>query len=325
MLQLASRLFADVDVGKKLFAGFALVLLLTVAVTASGFIAVRAVLQAHERVERLTAVNLHIMQARRLERSFAIEQSAESASRVRDCLQRLNEQLAVSSTQSQRRAVSEMQQAAEEYRQQFDRYVQLQEGARSVRSGGTGHVRRRPRTDQRIQRNARHRPARPGRNGFWPEQAHVRSAWPGKPVHPRRIGRGTEPVVARRRRSAQRRQQYAQLAKRRAEAGDRGRPASSEQLPAVLCQLPAEPRAKPQRRGCNDRAGRRGTGPGGNGANRGKPAHDHHQRARADPARSHGQRRRGARLARRAADLPLDRRPPCDRAWPSPSESPAAI
>lgn len=136
MLQLASRLFADVDVGKKLFAGFALVLLLTVAVTASGFMAVRAVLQAHERVERLTAVNLHIMQARRLERSFAIEQSAESASRVRDSLQRLNEQLeqlAVSSTQSQRRAVSEMQQAAEEYRQQFDRYVQLQEGAREAR------------------------------------------------------------------------------------------------------------------------------------------------------------------------------------------------
>ncbi|WP_212631910.1 methyl-accepting chemotaxis protein [Pseudomonas sp. KB-10] len=136
MLQSATRLFTDIGVGKKLFCGFSLVLLLTLAVTASGFLAVRAVLQGHEQVERLAAVNMQILQARRLERSFAVEQSVESASRVRDSLlhlQELLEHLSRSASQSQRTPVSEMQQAAAEYRQQFDRYVELQERAREAR------------------------------------------------------------------------------------------------------------------------------------------------------------------------------------------------
>ena len=41
----AARVFANLAVGKKLFIGFGLVLLLTAAMTGSGFLAVQAVLQ----------------------------------------------------------------------------------------------------------------------------------------------------------------------------------------------------------------------------------------------------------------------------------------
>ncbi|SDH15691.1 methyl-accepting chemotaxis protein [Pseudomonas benzenivorans] len=136
MLQSASRLFADLAVGKKLFCGFGLVLLLTVALTASGFVALRAVLQGHGQTGQLAAVNLEILQARRLERSFALEQSAESAERVRASLAKVAEQLVrlqQDSPAAQAKHFQTMQQAVADYLSQFDSYVELQNKAHEAR------------------------------------------------------------------------------------------------------------------------------------------------------------------------------------------------
>ena len=86
MFEPAARLFANLAVGKKLFIGFGLVLLLTAAMTGSGFLAVQAVLQGHAQVGQLAQVNQEILQARSLERSFAIEQTPQSAELVRASL-----------------------------------------------------------------------------------------------------------------------------------------------------------------------------------------------------------------------------------------------
>ncbi|GLZ86993.1 methyl-accepting chemotaxis protein [Metapseudomonas resinovorans] len=136
MPQAATRLFVDLTVGKKLFCGFGLVLLLTVAVTVSGFLAVRAVLQGHRLVDQLAAVNVEILQARQLERSFAVEQSAESAGQVRESLLRVQEllaDLAQDAVPSEQQRVQEMQEAVIGYLNQFVSYVELQGKARAAR------------------------------------------------------------------------------------------------------------------------------------------------------------------------------------------------
>ncbi|MBN7823138.1 hypothetical protein, partial [Bowmanella yangjiangensis] len=105
MFKPAARLFANLAVGKKLLIGFGLVLLLTAAMTGSGYLAVQAVLQGHAQVGQLAQVNQEILQARRLERNFAIEQSPESAERVRESLRKVQgmlEQLAQQSVESSR-------------------------------------------------------------------------------------------------------------------------------------------------------------------------------------------------------------------------------
>lgn len=117
MFKPAARLFANLAVGKKLFIGFGLVLLLTAAMTVSGYLAVQAVLKGHEQVGQLAQVNQEILQARRLERSFAIEQTQENAARVRDSLlkvQSMLEQLGKQVAESSR--VQTMQQATTDWR-----------------------------------------------------------------------------------------------------------------------------------------------------------------------------------------------------------------
>ncbi|MDH4870611.1 methyl-accepting chemotaxis protein [Pseudomonas sp. BN515] len=136
MSQAATRLFVDLAVGKKLLCGFGLVLLLTVAVTVSGFLAVQAVLQGHRQVDQLAAVNVEILQARRLERSFAVEQNAESARQVRESLLRVQELLAglaQDAAPSGQPRVQEMQEAVTGYLNQFGSYVELQGKARAAR------------------------------------------------------------------------------------------------------------------------------------------------------------------------------------------------
>ena len=135
MVQGATRLFADLAVGKKLFCGFGLVLLLTVAVSASGFLAVRAVLRGHHQVEELAALNMEILQARQLERSFAVEQNADSAQQVRSSLLRAQDlltRLVQGAAASERERVQTMQQALVEYLKQFDSYVEQQDKARAA-------------------------------------------------------------------------------------------------------------------------------------------------------------------------------------------------
>ena len=135
MFEPAARLFANLAVGKKLFIGFGLVLLLTAAMTGSGFLAVQAVLQGHAQVGQLAQVNQEILQARRLERSFAIEQTPQSAELVRASLlkvQTLLEKLAQNSSGASSRNQT-MQQAVAEYLKQFDNYVEQQNKAREAR------------------------------------------------------------------------------------------------------------------------------------------------------------------------------------------------
>ena len=134
MFKPAARFFANLAVGKKLLIGFGLVLLLTAAMTVSGYLAVQAVLHGHEQVGELAQVNQEILQARRLERNFAIEQSPESAQRVRESLlkvQDMVEQLGSDAAEGAR--VQTMQQAAAEYLKQFDNYVEQQDKAREAR------------------------------------------------------------------------------------------------------------------------------------------------------------------------------------------------
>jgi methyl-accepting chemotaxis protein len=137
MLQSAARLFSDLAVAKKLSLGFALVLLLTAAMTGAGVVAVQDVLGGHERVGQLMAVNMEILQARRLERSFAIEPTPESAGRVRDSLakvQTLQVQLEQSAAPTELKRLQTMGQAVADYLSQFDSYVDLQDKAREART-----------------------------------------------------------------------------------------------------------------------------------------------------------------------------------------------
>ncbi|HEX5843856.1 MAG TPA: methyl-accepting chemotaxis protein [Pseudomonas sp.] len=133
----AARLFADLSVGKKLLCGFALVLLLTLAVTGSGFLAVQAVLQGHAHASRLSAIDAQILQARRFERDFALHQSAEAATQMRSQLDKVGELLATQlqhSSAADRAGLQRMQQAIADYRSQFDAFVQQQDNARAART-----------------------------------------------------------------------------------------------------------------------------------------------------------------------------------------------
>lgn len=136
MFKPVARLFANLAVGKKLFIGFGLVLLLTAAMTGSGFLAVQAVLGGHEQVGKLGQVNQEILQARRLERSFAIEQTPESAERVHASLRKVEAMLAdfaKNSAMVEGTRIQTMQQAVDEYLKQFDNYVAQQGKAREAR------------------------------------------------------------------------------------------------------------------------------------------------------------------------------------------------
>jgi len=132
----AARLFADLGVAKKLLCAFALVLLLTLAVTVSAFVALQAVLQGHSDAARLAAIDGQLLQARSLERDFALRQSAEAARRVGEQLteveQLLAEQLQASSA-ARRPPLQRMQQSLGDYRSQFDTFAQQQERAREAR------------------------------------------------------------------------------------------------------------------------------------------------------------------------------------------------
>ncbi len=134
MFEPAARFFANLAVGKKLLVGFGLVLMLTAAMTVSGYLAVQAVLRGHEQVGQLAKVNQEILEARRLERNFAIEQSAENAGRVRDSLlqvQGMLEKLNRDAADGAR--VQTMLQATSEYLKQFENYVEQQSKAREAR------------------------------------------------------------------------------------------------------------------------------------------------------------------------------------------------
>lgn len=133
----APRLLADLSVSKKLMSGFGLVLLLTVAVTGSGFLAVQAVLEGHASTSGLSTIDAEVLQARRAERDFALRQSSEAAAQMHAQLDRasaaLAQQLAGAASADQA-GLNDMQQALDGYRQQFDRFVEQQNNARTART-----------------------------------------------------------------------------------------------------------------------------------------------------------------------------------------------
>ena len=132
----AARVFTDLSVGKKLMCGFALVLLLTVAVTASGFWAVQAVLNGYATTRALSQIDAQVLQARRAERDFALRQQADAAARVNE---HLNNVTAVVAQQLKHAAAEDrsrlqtMNQVILDYRQQFDAFVMQQGNARAAR------------------------------------------------------------------------------------------------------------------------------------------------------------------------------------------------
>ncbi|HBZ99195.1 MAG TPA: hypothetical protein DEO97_09540, partial [Pseudomonas sp.] len=58
------NLFTNLSVAKKLICGFGLVLLLTLGVAATGFVAVDEILGRAQQIEQLSSVNASILAAR---------------------------------------------------------------------------------------------------------------------------------------------------------------------------------------------------------------------------------------------------------------------
>jgi len=131
------NLFTNLSVAKKLICGFGLVLLLTLGVAATGFVAVDEILGRAQQIEQLSSVNASILAARGAERDYALTRQQASADALHTSLQRLGSELtglaATSSTQ-ERAYLTRIQQAADEYGRQFDRYMQLIERGMALRT-----------------------------------------------------------------------------------------------------------------------------------------------------------------------------------------------
>ncbi|GIZ13276.1 hypothetical protein [Pseudomonas sp. NCCP-436] len=136
MFGAVAHLFVNLGVGKKLFIGFGLVLLLTVAMTVTGYMAVQAVLVGHEQVSQLGRVNQEILMARAQERTFAVEQTQENAQRMQDSLRLVQERLEELANIAEEREgapIQTLQQGVKQYQLQFNSYVELQTRARQAR------------------------------------------------------------------------------------------------------------------------------------------------------------------------------------------------
>jgi methyl-accepting chemotaxis protein len=118
-------IFANLSVGKKLLLGFAMVLLLTLAVAATGFVAVDSILNRSSQSTQLAAINAAILDARGQERDYALTRSDASASALRATLDKLNQELddlsAISSAQEQK-ALQQIRSDAADYARQFADY-----------------------------------------------------------------------------------------------------------------------------------------------------------------------------------------------------------
>lgn len=126
-------IFANLSVGKKLLLGFAMVLLLTLAVAATGFVAVDSILNRSSQSTQLAAINAAILEARGQERDYALTRSDASASALRATLDKLNQELddlsAMSSSEEQK-ALQQIRSDAAEYASQFAEYgVRIVKGA----------------------------------------------------------------------------------------------------------------------------------------------------------------------------------------------------
>jgi methyl-accepting chemotaxis protein len=121
-------IFANLSVGKKLLLGFAMVLLLTLGVAGTGFYAVDSILNRSYQMNQLSGINAAILEARGLERDFALTRSDESAAALRNTLAKLDQELAElaeSSTGKEQQMLQQIRSDATVYAGQFTQYGQL--------------------------------------------------------------------------------------------------------------------------------------------------------------------------------------------------------
>lgn len=135
MLRAISRLCADLSVARKLATGFALVLVLTLLVAATGFYAVSAVVQRYTQTNLLSQINSHILHARQAEKELGLKGNPQAAQEIRTRLNQVLEQLdamiAVTPA-SEQASLQIMQQAAADYLQQFEDFTRQQDKARTA-------------------------------------------------------------------------------------------------------------------------------------------------------------------------------------------------
>ncbi|TBV17611.1 methyl-accepting chemotaxis protein [Stutzerimonas kirkiae] len=129
-------IFIDLGVGKKLLLGFGVVLLLTLAVAATGFYAVTGIIGRAQQVDQLAHVNALMLSARGQERDFALTRNSASAVALRDSLAALQaalQELAGTASAREQADLSAIASAAQEYGRQFERYGALIEQVAGLR------------------------------------------------------------------------------------------------------------------------------------------------------------------------------------------------
>ncbi|WP_339488101.1 methyl-accepting chemotaxis protein [Pseudomonas sp. EL_65y_Pfl2_R95] len=136
MLSSASRLFSNLAVGKKLLGGFALVLLLTLAVALTGYWAVEAVASRHEQVNQFSEIDVAVLEARHFESVFALKKTAETAAKTTEQLTLVKQLIATqmgSADADKKAKLQAMGEAVNQYQQQFDGFVRLNDQSRAAR------------------------------------------------------------------------------------------------------------------------------------------------------------------------------------------------
>ena len=121
-------IFANLSVGKKLLLGFAMVLLLTMGVAGTGFYAVDSILNRAYQMTQLLRINAALLEARGLERDFALTRSDQSAAALRSTLAELNQELdelAKSSSKEEQQTLEQIRRDAAVYSDEFTQYGQL--------------------------------------------------------------------------------------------------------------------------------------------------------------------------------------------------------
>ena len=124
----SADIFANLTVGKKLLVGFAMVLLLTMGVAATGFYAVDSILARSQQMTQLARINAAILEARGQERDYALTRSEASASALRSTLERLNlelDELAEISSVGEQALLQQIRNDAAIYAEEFAEYGHL--------------------------------------------------------------------------------------------------------------------------------------------------------------------------------------------------------
>ncbi|MCW3148965.1 methyl-accepting chemotaxis protein [Stutzerimonas stutzeri] len=123
-----AQLFTHLSVGKKLTLGFGMVLLLTMAVAATGFVAVDTTVTRSRQINQVAQINADILAARGQERDYALTRQEQSAAALRETLAKLNgeiDELATGASSAEQANLQRIRQAAAEYGRLFDQYGQL--------------------------------------------------------------------------------------------------------------------------------------------------------------------------------------------------------